>query len=158
MAVMVNGGGAGGGGWVDITDSVTLGRGKSYVPASSSSDGHIENDTNGAYVLINVEPGERYRVTGWMGYSGGTRYLYAILLDDNDTVLAGSFRDCVANDQNFDAYGIRMNVFHSGGAGSLYAPIEVAIPKLSGVAKLMVFHGGTLFSTYDDVIVEKYIG
>jgi hypothetical protein len=41
----------------------------------------------------------------------------------------------------------------------LYAPIEVAIPKLPGVSKLMVFHGAIPSgSTYDDVIVEKYVG
>ena len=166
MAVMVNGGGAGGGGgWIDITDSVTLGSGKFISEATSGSTGsnaRIRDHEQGAYALIeNVQPGERYRITAWnsklsnpqlSGYTG----LYAVLLDENDTVLSVTAKFNIGEDRAYDNYGISRNV-RNGDA--IYAPLEAAIPKMSGVSKLMFFHGGIAAgSTYDDVIVEKYIG
>lgn len=156
MAVMVNGGGAGGGGgWINITDSVTLGRGKKL--ATYSNGMRIVDNENGAHVLIeNVQPGERYRVTGWIYYNDNL--LEAVLLDENDNALSASSRHVIASEHAYDAYGEAMATSDSS-KQKLYAPIEVAIPKLPGVSKLMVFHGAiSAGSTYDDVIVEKYIG
>lgn len=155
MAVMVYGGAGSGGGWVDITDSVTLGRGKK--PVTYSSGMRIVDNENGAHVLIeNVQPGERYRVTGWIYYTDNP--LQAILFDENDNALSASSRHDVYSEHAYDAYGEAMETSDSS-KRKLYAPIEVAIPKLPGVSKLMVFHGAIpAGSTYDDVIVEKYVG
>lgn len=158
MAVMVNGGGAGGGGgWINITDSVTLGSGKKIIAYSSGPQ--IENNANGSHVLIeNIQPGERYRVTGWICNGSPVQELQAALVDDSNNILSYSTRHTQSSEHANDAYGDGKTAGTSS-ATKLYAPIEVAIPKLPGVSKLMVIHGAIpAGSTYDDVIVEKYIG
>ena len=151
MAVMVNGGGAGGGGgWINITDSVTLGRGQAVDFDSGDWSYKVRSDNeNYAYVLIeNVQAGERYRVTGW---TGGSPMLAAGCLDSNNKVLYGSERSN-GTESRYDAYaGTKLSYF--------YCPLEIAIPKIPGITKLMVSHNAIAAgSTYDDVIVEKYIG
>ena len=187
MAVMVNGGGAGGGGgWIDITDSVTLGTGKQLKHGYKSKrwdTGHgsdlysynvfeFQEVAYGAYVRIDdVKPGERYRVTGW-------RAIRMAYLDENDEIITGqyipsstAFADSgsgwgMTSDELVDAYGYGSETCLEGQSTvsgyqkvtNIYAPMEFAIPK-RGVKSVFVSHAAVfLGSTYDDVIVEKYIG
>ncbi len=80
-----------------------------------------------------------------------------VSVDDSNNILSYSTRHTQYTEHANDAYGDGETAGTS--ITKLYAPIKVAIPKLPGVSKLMVFHGAILAgSTYDDVIVEKYIG
>lgn len=173
MAVMVNGGGAGGGGgWINITDSVTLGSGKRanfrYRPNSGSSSDEltIVDDAKGAFVRIdNVEPGERYRITGW-------KTMWSVYLDENDGVISGQVAQATCSrDEPVDYYGTGYNVEGNisntdgfpGGSSLLgqriFGVMEIAIPKYGNPKSLFVSHHAvSIGSTYDDVIVEKYIG
>lgn len=173
MAVMVNGGGAGGGGgWINITESVTLGSGKkakfSYRPNSGSNADKltIVDDVNGAFVRIdNVEPGERYRITGW-------KTMWSVYLNENDEVITGQVAmanydrsdpvDYYGTGYNVDGNISRIDGFPGGGQVTgqrIFGVMEIAIPKYGNPKSLFVFHHAvSIGSTYDDVIVEKYIG
>ena len=187
MAVMVYGGAGSGGGWVDITDQVTLGTGKQLAhkrfSQRYSSTGFVyyhgfefEDCDTGAYIRINnVQSGERYRVTAW-------RAIRMVYLDEDDNIISGHYIPSkygfypgaggnppgTVNDYSiFDAYGIGTETVipdSSNNTGysvvlNTYAPFIFAIPKRGDVKSVFISHHGVMVgSTYDDVIVEKYVG
>lgn len=152
--------------------------------SSSSSTTYVnywaldfEDCATGAYIRINnVQPGERYRVTAW-------RAIRMAYLDANDNIITGQYipsqygyypegggnppTTSVGQGEIFDSYGVGTETIipdthnNNGYTAVLntYAPFIFAIPKRGDVKSVFISHHGVMVgSTYDDVIVEKYIG